>query len=137
MTLHVAPISAPTGAMSLETLSLTKRFGAFTALDQVTIKVAPGSVHALLGENGAGKSTLVKCIAGFHQSDAGSVLTDGREQDIASPVAARSLGIGMVYQHFTLAPGMTVAENLLLAGGKAPAIIDWTAQRAALKAFLA
>ena len=77
-------------------------------------------MHALLGENGAGKSTLVKCVAGFQRAEEGSILIDGREQDIANPVVARALGIGMVYQHFTLAPGMTVAENLLLAGGKTP-----------------
>jgi simple sugar transport system ATP-binding protein len=128
---------APTGAMALETYALTKRFGAFTALDSVTLKAAPGTVHALLGENGAGKSTLVKCIAGFHRAEAGSILVDGREQDIANPVVARTLGIGMVYQHFTLAPGMTVAENLLLAGGRTPGVIDWKAQRAQLEAFLA
>ena len=137
MTMHVDPMPLPTGAMALETYELTKRFGNFTALDHVTMKVAPGSVHALLGENGAGKSTLVKCIAGFHRPEEGSILTDGREQAIANPVAARALGIGMVYQHFTLAPGMTVAENLLLAGGQMPAVIDWHAKRAELKAFLA
>ena len=136
MTLHVNPIPSPTGAMALETYELTKRFGAFTALDRVTMRVAPGTVHALLGENGAGKSTLVKCIAGFHRPEEGSVVADGREQDIANPVVARALGIGMVYQHFTLAPGMTVAENLLLAGGKTPALIDWKEKRAQLKAFL-
>src|SRR5215204_6400736 len=126
---QINALPAPTGAMALETYQLTKRFGAFTALDHVTMKVAPGTVHALLGENGAGKSTLVKCIAGFHRAEEGSIVTDSREQDIANPVVARALGIGMVYQHFTLAPGMTVAENLLLAGGKTPAVIDWRAQR--------
>lgn len=124
-------------AMALDTYELSKRFGGFTALDQVSLKVAPGTVHALLGENGAGKSTLVKCIAGFHRPDGGAVLVDGREQDIANPVVARTLGIGMVYQHFTLAPGMTVAENLLLAGGKTPAVISWKAKRAELETFLA
>ena len=137
MTLRIDPMPTPTGAMGVDTFALTKRFGAFTALDQVTIKIAPGTVHALLGENGAGKSTLVKCIAGFHRADAGSVLIDGRERDIADPVVARSLGIGMVYQHFTLAPGMTVAENLLLAGGKTPALIHWKRKRAELAEFLA
>jgi general nucleoside transport system ATP-binding protein len=92
---------APTGALTLETLSLTKRFGSFTALDSVNLTVAAGSVHALLGENGAGKSTLVKCVAGSQQAEAGSLLIDGREHDIATPVVARALGIGMVYQHFT------------------------------------
>jgi ABC-type uncharacterized transport system ATPase subunit len=135
--LPIDPIPTPTGAMALETYELTKRFGSLTALDQVTMKVAPGSVHALLGENGAGKSTLVKCVAGFQRPDEGAIVTDGREQDIATPVVARALGIGMVYQHFTLAPGMTVAENLLLAGGKTPALIDWKAKRAELREFLA
>jgi len=125
------------GALALDTYQLTKRFGAFTAMDRVTLRVEPGTVHALLGENGAGKSTLVKCVAGFQRAEEGSILIDGREQDIANPIVARALGIGMVYQHFTLAPGMTVAENLLLAGGKTPALIDWKAKRAELKAFLA
>src|SRR5438105_10690956 len=134
--LRIDPISAPSGAMALETYELTKRFGHFTALDHVTMTVAPGSVHALLGENGAGKSTLVKCISGYHRPDEGSVVTDGREHEIANPVVARQLGIGMVYQHFTLAPGMTVAENLLLAGGDTPALIDWKSKRAELRDFL-
>lgn len=122
--------------MALQTYLLTKRFGNFTALDQVSLDVRPGTVHALLGENGAGKSTLVKCIAGFHTAEEGAILCDAREQDIANPVMARALGIGMVYQHFTLAPGMTVAENLLLAGGQVPAWIDWRRQRQDLEAFL-
>ena len=136
----IAPIDTParaSGALALDTYELTKRFGSFTAMDRVTMRVEPGTVHALLGENGAGKSTLVKCVAGFQRAEEGSILIDGREQDIANPVVARQLGIGMVYQHFTLAPGMTVAENLLLAGGRTPAVIDWQAQRAALSDFLA
>ena len=104
-------------ALALETFALTKRFGDFTALDGVSIVVRPGTVHALLGENGAGKSTLVKGIVGYHRPDDGAVLIDGREHDIHSPTVARDLGIGMVYQHFTVVPGMTVAENLLLARG--------------------
>ena len=134
---HLIPPPRPaTGALALDTYALTKRFGSFTAMDQVTMHVEAGTVHALLGENGAGKSTLVKCVAGFQQAEEGSVLIDGREQAIASPVVARALGIGMVYQHFTLAPGMTVAENLLLVG-ELPAVIDWKAKRAELEAFLA
>jgi simple sugar transport system ATP-binding protein len=133
----IGALPAGTGALALDTYRLTKRFGAFTAMDGVTMRVEPGTVHALLGENGAGKSTLVKCVAGFQRAEEGSILIDGREQDIANPIVARALGIGMVYQHFTLAPGMTVAENLLLAGGRTPAVIDWRAQRAELEAFLA
>ncbi|MFO1272511.1 MAG: ABC transporter ATP-binding protein [Rubrivivax sp.] len=125
-----------THAVALETFELTKRFGAFTALDAVSLKVRPGTVHALLGENGAGKSTLVKCVVGYYHPDGGAVMLDGREQAIASPVASRALGIGMVYQHFTVVPGMTVAENLLLARGRLPALIDWKAVRAELSAFM-
>jgi simple sugar transport system ATP-binding protein len=123
-------------AIELETYNLTKRFGAFTALDAVSLKVRPGTVHALLGENGAGKSTLVKCVVGYYRPDDGAVMVEGREQDIHSPTIARDLGIGMVYQHFTVVPGMTVAENLLLARGHLPAVIDWKAVRRELDAFM-
>jgi general nucleoside transport system ATP-binding protein len=133
----IPPQKPATGALLLETYSLTKRFGSFTAMDSVTMRVEPGTVHALLGENGAGKSTLVKCVAGFQQAEEGSIMIDGREQNIANPVVARALGIGMVYQHFTLAPGMTVAENLLLASDKVPLVVNWKAKRAELQAFLA
>lgn len=133
----IPPHKPATGALALETYQLTKRFGSFTALDSVGMRVEPGTVHALLGENGAGKSTLVKCVAGFQRAEEGSILIDGREHDIANPVAARALGIGMVYQHFTLAQGMSVAENLLLAADHVPHIIDWKARRAELAAFLA
>ncbi len=124
-------------ALALETYKLTKRFGSFTALDHVSLTVRPGTVHALLGENGAGKSTLVKCIVGYYRPEEGAVLIDGREQAISSPTVARALGIGMVYQHFTVVPGMTVAENLLIARGALPAVIDWKRLRAELSAFMA
>ena len=123
-------------ALALETIALSKRFGAFTALDQVSLKVAPGSVHALLGENGAGKSTLVKCIVGYQRPDSGSIVIDEREHNIATPTVARSLGIGMVYQHFTVVPGMTVAENLLIARSRLPAVIAWPKVRAELQTFM-
>jgi general nucleoside transport system ATP-binding protein len=136
VTAPLDPKPTPTGALTLDTVELTKRFGSFTAMDAVSMTVAAGSVHALLGENGAGKSTLVKCVAGSQRPEGGAILIDGREHDIATPVVARALGIGMVYQHFTLAPGMNVAENLLLAGGRTPALIDWKKERAALADFL-
>lgn len=136
MTAPLDPAARPSGALALDTFELTKRFGAFTAMDKVSLKVRPGTVHALLGENGAGKSTLVKCVVGYQKAEEGAVLLDGREHDISSPVVARDLGIGMVYQHFTVVPGMTVAENLLLARGHLPAVIDWKKERAALAAFL-
>ena len=121
---------------SIETIAITKRFGGFTALDGVSIKVAPGEFHALLGENGAGKSTLVKCIIGYQPADEGSILVDGREQTLSSPRDAQALGIGMVYQHFTLVPSMTVAENLVMSRAGVPAVIDWNDAHAQLEAFL-
>ena len=132
----VTPHPAPRGALALDTIGLTRRFGSFTALDDVTLRVRPGTVHALLGENGAGKSTLVKCVVGYQPPSSGSVLIDGREVDITSPTVARDLGIGMVYQHFTVVPGMSVAENLLLARGRLPVMVDWKAVRRELSAFL-
>jgi len=129
-------VMAWVGAPSLEAVAITKRFGAFTALDAVDLKVRPGTVHALLGENGAGKSTLVKCIMGFHRPDEGAVLVDDHEVVIGNPRAAQKHGLGMVYQHFTLVPRMTVLENLVMARAEVPALIDWTAERKALSAFL-
>jgi simple sugar transport system ATP-binding protein len=123
-------------AVAVETIAMTKRFGEFVALDSVSLKVARGSVHALLGENGAGKSTLVKCIMGYYQPDQGAVLVDDREQSINNPRDAHGLGLGMVYQHFTLVPAMTVTENLVLARAALPAIVDWRKERRELEAFL-
>ncbi len=140
MTVPLDPALQPppkTGALALSTVNLTKRFGSFVAMDAVSIDVRPGTVHALLGENGAGKSTLVKAVVGYHLPEEGAVMIDGREQAITSPVVARQLGIGMVYQHFTVVPGMTVAENLLLAKGELPAIVPWHKVRQELAAFLA
>jgi ABC-type uncharacterized transport system ATPase subunit len=123
-------------ALSIEVVGASKSFGAFRALDKVTIKVQPGTIHALLGENGAGKSTLVKGLVGYGVLDEGQVVADGREVTIASPRDAQALGIGMVYQHFTLASGLSVEENLLLARGKLPWKVDWKSERAALHDFM-
>ncbi len=124
-------------APSLEIRGLNKRFGALRALDDVTLKVAAGSFHALLGENGAGKSTLVKCVMGFYGADSGEILLDGRPAKAASPREASALGFGMVYQHFTLAPCLTVAENLVISRADAPAVIDWRKEKRRLEAFMA
>jgi simple sugar transport system ATP-binding protein len=130
-------VSATEPAPGVEAITMTMRFGDFTALDQVELKVRPGSFHALLGENGAGKSTLVKCIMGYYSPTEGNVLIGGRERDIANPRDAHALGLGMVYQHFTLVPAMTVAENLVLARDDVPAVVDWAKEKRELSAFLA
>jgi general nucleoside transport system ATP-binding protein len=131
-----APEQSMPGALGIEAVAMTKRFSEFVALDEVSLKVVPGSFHALLGENGAGKSTLVKCIMGYYQPDQGAVIVGEREQTIANPRAAHALGLGMVYQHFTLVGAMTVTENLVLARDHLPPVIDWRAERKALAAFL-
>jgi len=120
---------------AVEVVGMTKRFGALTALDGLSLSLAPGSFHAILGENGAGKSTLVKCIMGYHRADAGHLLVDGREAVVANPRQAHQLGLGMVYQHFTLVPSMTVAENLVLGADDLPGVIRWEAERARMEAF--
>jgi simple sugar transport system ATP-binding protein len=121
---------------SLQALHITKRFGAFTAVDDVSLDWTPGTFHALLGENGAGKSTLVKCLLGFHHADSGEVRVDRQAVRLGSPRDARKLGMGMVFQHFTLIPSMTVAENLVLASPDLPAVIDWKSERRKLREFL-
>lgn len=123
-------------AMSLETLGMTKVFGSFVALDDVSLKVEAGSFHALLGENGAGKSTLVKSIMGYYRADKGSLLLDGAEARVRNPRDARDLGLGMVYQHFTLTPCLTGAENLVISRADAPSVIDWKKEKRALGEFL-
>jgi general nucleoside transport system ATP-binding protein len=128
-------VTAPT-ALDVEVVGMTKRFGAFTALDDVSLRVAAGAFHALLGENGAGKSTLVKCLVGYHPPDAGSIVIGRRERDIRTPHDAHALGIGMVYQHFTLMPSMTVAENLVMARDDVPAIVRWRHERERLARFM-
>src|SRR5882724_9446147 len=119
-------------ALSLETVGMTKIFGPLVALEDVSIKVEAGSFHALLGENGAGKSTLVKCIMGFYSATKGQVLLNGHEAPIHNPRDARACGIGMVYQHFTLVPSLTGAENLVISRADAPAVIDWKREMASL-----
>ncbi|HTR84658.1 MAG TPA: ATP-binding cassette domain-containing protein, partial [Reyranella sp.] len=130
-----AHIPVHEGAPSLELLGFSKRFGALAALDNVSVKIKAGAFHALLGENGAGKSTLVKCAMGYYAADEGQILLNDREVSIAHPRQAHELGLGMVYQHFTLVPNMTVLENFVLSRGDLPAVIDWASERAKLGDF--
>ncbi|MBY5376783.1 ABC transporter ATP-binding protein (plasmid) [Rhizobium leguminosarum] len=123
-------------AVGIDTLGMTMRFGSFTALDNVSIAVPAGSFHALLGENGAGKSTLVKCIMGFYHATSGSLSVDGREVAVASPKDAAAYGLGMVYQHFTLVPSLTGAENLVISRTEVPAVINWARERKDLAGFM-
>ena len=94
---------------------ITKRFGGVLALDRVDFDLAPGEIHALLGENGAGKSTLMNVLRGLTPPTAGAITLGGQPAHFASPQDAARAGIGMVHQHFLLVPTFTVAENLALA----------------------
>jgi simple sugar transport system ATP-binding protein len=130
------PPPRPNRPLAVELVKITKRFGNFVANDQITMKVPPGTFHALLGENGAGKSTLVKCLMGFHQADEGDIVIGGHSRDIKSPFDAYRFGIGMVYQHFTLVPVMTVAENLVLSRPDLPPLVHWKSERERLREFM-
>jgi general nucleoside transport system ATP-binding protein len=100
--------------VELELKGITKRFGSLVANDQINLSVAPGQVHALLGENGAGKTTLMNVLYGLLQPDEGEILLDGKATRFHSPKDAIAAGIGMVHQHFMLVPVFTVAENVTL-----------------------
>ncbi len=93
---------------------IAKRFGEKIALHRVDLSVAAGEVHVVCGENGAGKTTLMNVLAGIVRPDAGEIVLRGKPVMITDPIAAARLGIGMVHQHFTLVPSMTVAENIFL-----------------------
>src|SRR5215471_2588211 len=112
--LDTAPRQPSVREPLVSAVRITKRFGAFTANDNIDLDIRGGEIHALLGENGAGKSTLVKIIYGLLQPTSGQLRVMGRKVVLASPAAARALGIGMVFQHFSLFENLTVAENVAL-----------------------
>ena len=98
----------------LDTVGITKTFGGFKANDLIDLRIDKGQIHGLLGENGAGKSTLVKIIYGLISPDSGKILWENKQVIIKNPRLARELGIGMVFQHFSLFPALTVLENIKL-----------------------
>jgi inositol transport system ATP-binding protein len=109
---------------------MTKRFPGVLALDGVSLDIAPGEVHGLLGENGAGKSTLLKILSGAYQPDEGAIFFDGQPLTVATPLEAQRQGIVTIYQEFNLIPTMSVAENMFL--GREPGngpFISWSRMR--------
>src|SRR5438309_1007226 len=98
----------------LRLTGIRKRFGATLALDGVDLSVDPGQVHAIVGENGAGKSTLMKVLSGAHLPDEGRMWLDGVPYSPRSPMDARKAGVCMIYQELSLAPHLSVMENILL-----------------------
>jgi simple sugar transport system ATP-binding protein len=108
-------VEAPSQTPRLSLRGMRRSFGAVRAVDRVDLDVAPGSVHALLGENGAGKSTLMNIVYGIYRRDGGTIAVDGRQLDIAGPADAIAAGLAMVHQHHMLVPSLTVAETIALA----------------------
>ena len=127
----------PSRAPSLETIGMSKTFGALKALQDVSIKVPAGSFHALLGENCVGKLTLVKCIMGLYTADRAQLLLNGEE--VAVRKSARRAGARNRYGVPALHPGsgaLTAADNLVVNRADAPAVIEWRKKMKALEAFL-
>ena len=117
------PIAPAIAGASLLTLTgITKRFGTLTVLDNVSVDIAPGEIHCLLGENGAGKSTLCNVIFGIHAPEEGTMRLNGTPYRPSGPADALSQGIAMVHQHFSLVSDLTVVDNLLL--GQARGMLD-------------
>jgi ABC-type sugar transport system ATPase subunit len=105
---------AASAAPIIEIKGVSKQFPGVLALDQVSMEIIPGEVHAVLGENGAGKSTLMNILAGELQPDAGSIVFSGKPLTIDSPLVAQRLGIGVVFQELALCPNLSIAENISL-----------------------
>src|SRR3982074_1638973 len=113
-----------------------KRFPGVQALENVGLEVLPGEIHALLGENGAGKSTLLKILSGAEQPDSGTIEFGGQRVTMASPHDAQLCGIVTIYQEFTLAPNMTIAENVLIGREPGPGVfLNWRKMEAETRAI--
>ena len=111
----------------VEMSNIKKSFGGVHALEGVTFKVKPGEIHALVGENGAGKSTLMKILSGAYQMNSGQVMIDGKVVHHLDPGLAKKLGIGIIYQEFSLVPDLTVAENVFIGKlGYKKYFINWS-----------
>jgi len=130
------PVSIRIGARDL-----CKSYGAVEANRDVSLSVAPGEIHAVVGENGAGKSTLMRCMQGIERPDSGTVIVDDHPVRFTQPQQALNLGIGMVHQEFMLAPDLTLLENLVLGDEPvrvslgAVSRIDWGGARASGEAL--
>ncbi|MGM0366780.1 MAG: ATP-binding cassette domain-containing protein, partial [Actinomycetota bacterium] len=98
----------------LSAKDISKSFGGTVALDNVDFELNAGEVHALVGENGAGKSTFIKILSGIHKADKGQIYLDGKQVEIANPMAAQRLGIAAIYQEPTVFPELSITENVFM-----------------------
>ena len=98
----------------IELRDIVKDFSGVRALDHVTIRIRPGTVHTLVGENGAGKSTLMKILNGLYKPNSGSIFLDGKETVIKDPIDAREKGIAMIYQELNYIPDLSIEENIFM-----------------------
>jgi ribose transport system ATP-binding protein len=121
-------VTTAAATYALEMRGISKSYPGVRALENVSLQVAPGEVHALVGENGAGKSTLMKILAGAQPKDSGTILLDGEPVNIVSPQQAMELGISIIYQEFNLVPYLNAAENIFLGReprAKVPGFVDF------------
>src|SRR5262249_32367039 len=116
---------------------ISKRFDATQALDDASLVLYPGEIHALLGENGAGKSTLIKIMTGIHKPDSGQITFDGQPIQIENAAQAQQLGIAAIYQEPRIFPDLTVAENIFIAQRNRGALVSWGKLYADAEAVLA
>ena len=127
----------PGGQPILDIRGASKRFDATQALDDVSLALHPGEIHALLGENGAGKSTLIKIITGVHQPDRGQIWLKGARVTIASAAEAQRMGVAAIYQEPLLFPDLNVAENIFISHQDRRAVVGWKAMFSEAEAILA
>jgi ribose transport system ATP-binding protein len=118
---------------------VSKKFPGVQALDDVSLSIAAGEIHALVGENGSGKSTLAKCIAGAHQPDSGQLRQEGEPVELFHPIDAQAHGVATIYQEFSLVPTLSVAENIFLGQPLYKTrygVIDWEKMRVQTEVIL-
>jgi len=109
----------------LQMRHVSKRFDTTQALDDVSLDLYPGEIHALMGENGAGKSTLIKIMTGVYHSDSGEILLDGKPIRVANSVDAQAYGIGAIYQEPMVYPDLNVAENIFISHRSQGVLVNW------------
>ncbi len=118
--------------------SISKTFGGVMALSDASLNVAPGEIHALIGQNGAGKSTLIKVLTGYHRKSSGDVTFEGRPFEVPTPRAAQVAGISTIYQEINLVPQRSVTENICLGReARRYGLLDWPAMRVEAQRLLA